>query len=106
MKKFLIIAFAICVLSLSACSSLTATDTASSSSSSNTAAPLAAVSTQSSCQVLQDRQSSLDRAYQITSIQYRKASIEKNWQEAGQAKKELMNLHQSIVETQNKLKTC
>ena len=103
MKKLLIIAFAICVLSLSACSSLTGTDTASSS---NAAAPIAAVSTQSSCQVLQDRQSSLDRAYQITSIQYRKAWIEKNSQEVGQAKKELMSLHQSIVETQNQLKAC
>ena len=106
MKKLLIIAFAFCVLSLSACSSLTATDNGSSSSSSNAAAPNAAVSMQSSCQVLQDRQSSLDRAYQITSVQYRKASIEKNWQEAAQAKKELTNLHQSIVETRNQLIAC
>jgi peptidoglycan hydrolase CwlO-like protein len=106
MKKLLIIAFAICVLSLSACSSLTGTDTSSSNSTSNAVAPIAAVSTQSSCQVLQDRQSSLNRAYQITSIQYRKARIEKNAQEAGQAKKELMSLHQSIVETQKQLKAC
>jgi hypothetical protein len=102
MKKLLIIAFAICVLSLSACSSLTGTD----SSTSNAAAPIAAVNTQSSCQVLQDRQSSLDRAYQLASVKYRKASVEKNAQEAAQAKKELTSLHQSIVQTQNQLKAC
>ena len=106
MKKLVIIAFAICVLSLSACSSLTGTSTPSSSTTTHAAAPNTTVSTQSSCQVLQDRQSLLNREYQTTSVQYSKARAEGNWQQAGEAEKTLMNLHQSLIETQNQLKAC
>jgi hypothetical protein len=106
MKKLLIIVFAICVLSLSACSSLTGTDTSSSNSTSNDAAPIATVSTQNSCQVLQDRQSFLNREYQKISVQYSKARADGNWQQVGEAEKTLMSLHQSIVQVQSQLKAC
>jgi hypothetical protein len=106
MKKLLIIAFAICVLSLSACGSLTGTDALSSSSTTHTAAPIATVSAQSACQVLQDRQSFLNRAYQTTSVQYSKARADGNWQQAGEAEKEFIHLHQSIAQLQSQLKAC
>ena len=106
MKKLLIIAFAICMLSLSACSSLTGTGTPSSSSTTHAAAPVVTVSTESSCQVLQDRQSLLNHEYQITSVQYSKAHATGNSQQAGEAEKELMSLHQSIAQVQSQLKAC
>jgi hypothetical protein len=61
---------------------------------------------QNACQVLQDRQSLLIKEYQTTRVQYTKAQAEENWQQAGEAEKALMSLHQSLVETQNQLKTC
>ncbi len=106
MKKLLIIVFAICVLSLSACSPLTGTESTSSSSTSSAVAIGATASSQSSCQVLHDRQSLLNREYQTTSVQYSKARADGNSQQAGEDEKALMSLHKSIVETRNQLKTC
>ena len=106
MKKLLIIACAIYVLFLSACSSLSGTSTPSSSSSSNVSAPIATVGTQSSCQILQNRQSFLNREYQKTSVQYSKARADGNWQQAGEAEKALMSLHQSLIQMQSQLKAC
>jgi hypothetical protein len=106
MKKLLIIAFAICVLSLSACSSLSGTDTSSSSPTTHTTAPIATVSTQSSCQVLHDRQSFFNRTYQAASVQYSIARADGNWQQVGEAEKTLMNLHQSMIQVQSQLKAC
>jgi hypothetical protein len=106
MKKLLIIAFAICVLSLSACGSLTGNDALSSSSTTHATAPIATASTKSSCQVLQDRKSFLFRAYQSASVQYSIAREDGNWQHAGEAEKTLMNLHQSMVQVQSQLKAC
>ena len=106
MKKLLIVAIAICVLSLSACSSLIGTSVPSNSSATHAEAPIATVSTQSSCQVLHDRQALLNREYQTTSVQYAKAQAGRNWQQAGEAEKTLMSLYQSLVETQTQLKAC
>jgi hypothetical protein len=106
MKKLVIIAFVICVLSLSACSSLTGTSTSSNSSTTTAAAPIVAVNPQSSCQVLRDRQALLNREYQTTSVQYNKARANGNWQQAGEAEKALMRLHQSLVQMQTQLKAC
>jgi hypothetical protein len=106
MKKLVMITFAICVLSLSACSSLTGTDTPSSSSTTHAAAPIITVSTQSSCQVLRDHQSLLNQEYQTTRVQYSKARADGNWQQAGEAEKTLIRLHQSLVQMQSQLKAC
>jgi hypothetical protein len=106
MKKLLVVAFAICVLSLSACSSLTGTSTPSNSSSTHAAAPIITVSTQSSCQILHDRQTQLSKEYQTASAQYTRAQAGGNWQQAGEAEKTLMRLHQSITQMQTQLKAC
>lgn len=103
MKKGVVIAFAMCVLSLSACSQLSGISTPLSSSTTHAAAPIAKVSTHSSCQVLQDRQAFLNRAYQTTSVQYSKARVDGNWQQVGEVEKTLMSLHHSIVQTQTQL---
>jgi hypothetical protein len=87
MKNLVIIAFAICILSLSACSQLSGTSTPLSSSTTHAAAPIATVSTHSSCQVFQDHQSFLNRAYQTTSVQYSKARADGNWQQPGEAER-------------------
>jgi hypothetical protein len=106
MKKLVIIAFAICVLSLSACSSLAGTSTPLSSSTTHASAPIATVSTQSSCQVLHERQSFLNQEYRTTSVQYSQARAEGNWQQAGETEKALIRLHQSLVKVQTQLKAC
>jgi len=106
MKKLLIVAFAICVLSLSACSSLSGTSTPSNSSAPHTVAPSVTVNAHSSCLVLHDRQALLNQEYQITSVQFNKAQAGRNWQQAGEAEKTLMSLHQSLVQIQSQLKAC
>jgi hypothetical protein len=106
MKKLLIVAFAICVLSLAACSSLIGTSTPSNSSTTHAAAPIITVSTQRSCQVLQNRQVQLNQEYQTASSQHTRAQAGGNWQQAGEAEKTLMRLHQSIAQIQTQLKGC
>ena len=106
MKKLLVVAFAICVLSLSACSSLIGTSSPSNSSTTHAAAPIITVSTRSSCQVLHDNQALLAKEYQTVSAQYTRAQAGGNWQQAGEAEKTLIRLHQSIAQMQTRLKAC
>ena len=63
MKKHLLIAFAICVLFLSACGSLVEKSTPSTSPATHSAAPIATASAQSVCQVMHDRQAQLIQEY-------------------------------------------
>jgi hypothetical protein len=106
MKKQLIIAFAICVLFLSACGSLVETSTSLTSPATHTTAPIVTASTQSVCQVLNYRQAQLGQEYQTASAQYTSAQAGGNWQQAGAAEKTLMRLHQSIAQMQTQLKVC
>jgi protein involved in sex pheromone biosynthesis len=105
MKKHLIIAFAICVLFLSACGSVLGTSTSSSSSASH-AAPVASASAQSVCQVLHDQQAQLNKEFQTTGTQLDAAQAQGNWQQVGEAEKSLIRLHQSIAQVQAQLKAC
>jgi protein involved in sex pheromone biosynthesis len=106
MKKQLIIVFAICVLFLSACSSLVGTSTPASSSASHAAAPVATASVQTACQVLHDRQAQLNQEYQAASAQLAAAQAQGNLLQAGEAEKTLIRLHQSLVQVQAQLKAC
>jgi hypothetical protein len=106
MKKHLLIAFAICVLLLSACGSLVGTSTPSSNPASHSTAPIATASTQSVCQVLHDRQAQLSQEYHAASVQLASAQAGGNLQQAGQAEQRLIRLHQSIVQVQAQLKAC
>jgi hypothetical protein len=106
MKNQLIIAFAICVLFLSACSSLVGTSTPSSSPATHSTAPIVTASAQSACQVLHDRQAQLSQEYHAASIQLASAQAHGNSQQTGEAEKMLLRLHQSIVQVQALLKAC
>jgi hypothetical protein len=106
MKKHLIIAFAICVLFLSACGSLVETSTSSSNSATHSTVPIATASAQSVCQVLHDRQAQLNQEYHAASVQLATAQDGRNLQQTGAAEKTLMRLHQSIVQVQAQLKAC
>jgi hypothetical protein len=106
MKKHLLIAFAICVLFLSACGSLVEKSTPSTSSASHSTAPIATASVQSVCQVLHDRQAQLNQEYHAASAQLVAAQAGGNWQQTGEAEKTLMRLHQSIAQVQAQQKTC
>jgi len=105
MKKQLIIAFAICVLFLSACGSLVGTSPPASSSASHTAAPVTTVSVQTVCQNLHDQQAQLNQEYQAASAQLAAAQGQENLQEAV-AEKTLMRLSQSMAQMQAQLKAC
>jgi hypothetical protein len=106
MKKHLIIVFAICVLFLSACGSLVGTSTPSTSPATRSTAPIATASTQSSCQVLHDKQAQLSQEYHAASIQLASAQAEGNSQQVGEIEKLLLRLHQSIVQVRAQAKTC
>jgi protein involved in sex pheromone biosynthesis len=106
MKKHLLIAFAICVLFLSACGSLEGTSTSSTSPATHSAAPVATTSTQSVCQVLHDRQAQLNREYHTASVQLATAQNHGNSQQIGETEKMLLRLHQSIVQVQTQTKAC
>lgn len=106
MKKQLIIAFAICVLFLSACSSALGTSTPASSSASHGASPVATASAQTVCQVLHARQAQLNQEYQAASAQLAAAQAQGNLLQAGEAVKTLIRLHQSLVQVQAQLKAC
>jgi len=100
MKKLLIVAFAMCVLSLSACSSLVESSTPSSSSAPHSTTPIATASTLNNCQVLHDRQSQLSQEYHTASIQLASAQAHGNSKQAGEGEKMLLRLHQSIAQVQ------
>jgi hypothetical protein len=106
MKKHLLIAFAICVLFLSACGSFLGTSTPSSNVAAHTAAPITTASTQSVCQVLHDRQTQLSQEYNAASTQLASAQAGGNLQQAGEAEQRLIRLHQSIALLQVQLKAC
>src|SRR5689334_16897592 len=105
MKKRLLIAFAICVLFLSACGSFLGTSTPSTSPASHST-PMATASTQSVCQVSHDRQAQLSQEYHAASAQLTAAQAGRNTQQVGAAEKTLIRLHQSIVQVQTQLKAC
>ncbi len=106
MKKGLILAFAICVLFLSACGSLVATSTPATNSAAHAAAPVATASAQTVCQVLHDRQAQLSHAYHAASVQLTAAQAQGNLLQVGDAEKMLMRLHQSLTQVQAQLKAC
>jgi protein involved in sex pheromone biosynthesis len=106
MKKQLIIAFAICVLFLSACGSFLGTSTPSSNVAAHTVVPIATASTQSVCQVLHDRQAQLNQEYHAASVQLASAQAGRNLQQVGEVEKTLIRLHQSIAQVQVQLKAC
>src|SRR5215471_12465503 len=106
MKKSLILAFASCILFLSACGSLVGTSTPASSSAAQPAAPLATTSAQTPCQILHDRQAQLNQQYQAARAQLSAAQAHGNRQQAGEAEKTLMRLHQFIAQVQAQLRTC
>ncbi len=106
MKKHLLIAFAICVLFLSACGSLVGTSTLSASPATHSSAPIATASALSVCQVLHDRQAQLNREYYAASVQLASAQAGGNLQQVGAAEKLLIRLHQSIVQVHTQLKAC
>ncbi len=104
MKKQLIIAFAICVLFLSACGSVVGTSTLSKNTASHGTAPVATASTQTVCHVLQERQAQLSQVYRAANAQL--AAAHDNLQQAEAAEKTLIRLHQSIAQVQAQLKAC
>ena len=106
MKKHLLIAFAICVLFLSACGSLVETSTPSSSSATHSTAPIATASAQSVCQILHHRQTQLNQEYHAASIQLVSVQTGGNLQQAGETEKTLIRLHQSRDLVQMQLKVC
>jgi hypothetical protein len=106
MKKHLLIAFAICVLFLSACGSLEGTSTPSSNVAAHTVAPVATASTQSVCQVLHNRQTQLNQEYHSASAQLTAAQAGGNLQQVGETEHLLIRLHQSIAQVQAQLKAC
>ena len=106
MKKHLIIAFAICVLFLSACGSLVETSTPSTSPATHATAPIATASTQSVCQVLHNRQAHLNQEYHAANAQLATAQAGRNMQQAGEAQQRLIRLRKSIVQVQTQLKAC
>ena len=106
MKKHLLIAFAICVLFLSACGSLVGTSTPSTSPATHSTAPTATAHTLSVCQVLHNRQAQLNQEYRTASLQFTTTQAEGNLQQVGAAEKLLIRLHQSIAQVQAQLKAC
>jgi protein involved in sex pheromone biosynthesis len=106
MKKQLIIAFALCVLFLSACGSALGTSTPASSSASHAAATVATASAQTVCQVQHARQAQLNQEYQAASAQLAAAQVQDNQQQVGEAEHWLIRLHQAITQMQVQLKAC
>ena len=105
MKKHLLIAFAICVLLLSACGSVLGTSTTSSNSVSHST-PITTASAQSVCKVLHDRQAHLNQEYHAANAQLATAQAGRNMQQAGEAQQRLIRLRKSILQVQTQLKAC
>lgn len=101
MKKGLILAFAICVLFLSACSSLVGT-----SAPSRNAAAHGTVSTQSACAALEESRVQLNQEYHAASAQLVAARARRNLQQLGAAETRLIRLHQGIAWVQAQLNAC
>lgn len=101
MKKGLILAFALCVLFLSACSSLVGT----SAPFTNAPAHVTA-STQSACSTLEGSQAKLDQQYQAASAQLAAARARGNLQQGEAAEAGLTKLRQGIAWVQALRNTC
>jgi uncharacterized protein YlxW (UPF0749 family) len=99
MKKRLIIALAICVLILSACSVVQGTTPATSSSVSQQAANM-----QSACSALQEQQAQLQRAIDAASAQL--SSAHGDLHTAEKARSALIKLHEPSILIQAKLRAC
>lgn len=99
MKKYLIIAFAIFVLFLSACGSPVETSTSATGS-------ITTISPQSVCQGLRDQQAQLSQQYQVASAQPSRAQARGNLQQGREAEKRLIRLRQSLTQVQAQLKLC
>ncbi len=106
MKKYLIIAFAICVLLLSACGSRVETSTAATHATAHATGSITTGSTQSVCQGLHDRQTQLSQQYQAASVQLSAAQARGNLQQVREAEKRPIRLRQSIAQVQAQLKLC
>jgi uncharacterized lipoprotein YajG len=106
MKKHLIIAFAICVLLLSACGSRVETSTVATHATTHATGSITTASTQSVCQGLHDRQAQLSQQYQAASVQLSAAQARGNLQQGREAEKRLIRLRQSIAQVQAQLKLC
>src|SRR5437763_15274721 len=106
MKKHLIIAFAICVLFLSACGSLVETSTPSTSPATHDTAPIATASTQSVCQVLHNRQAHLNQEHHAANAQLATALAGRNMQQAGKAEERLIRLLRPIAQDEPPLKAA
>ena len=101
MKKRLIIAVAICVLFLSACSSLVGT-----SAPPSNAAAHATASVQSACSALEASQVQLNQEYDAASAQLAAARARRNPQQVGAAETTLISQHQGIAWVHAQLKAC
>jgi exo-beta-1,3-glucanase (GH17 family) len=106
MKNQLIIAFAICVLFLSACGSLVGTNAPSSNSPAHSAAPSATASTQSACSALEESQAQLNQEYHAAGAQLAAAQARGNLQQAAEAETRLIRLHQGVAWVHALLKAC
>ena len=106
MKKYLIIAFAICVLFLSACGSLVETSTPAMQATAPVIGPIATASPQSACQSLRDQQAQLSQQYQTASAQLSAAQAAGNQQQGREVEKRLTRLRQSLAQVQAQLRLC
>jgi peptidoglycan hydrolase CwlO-like protein len=99
MKKRLIIALALCVMILSACSAVQGTTPATSNSVSYTSA-----NTQADCSALNEQQAQLQKAIDTARVQL--SSAHGDLHKAEQARNELTRLHEPSVLLQAKLRAC
>ena len=106
MKKHLIIAFAICVLFLSACGSRVETSTPATHAIAHAIGSITTVSTLSACQGLHDQQAQLRQQYQAASVQFSATQAHGSLQQVREAENRLVSLRQSIVQVQAQLKLC
>jgi peptidoglycan hydrolase CwlO-like protein len=98
-KKWLVIALALCVMILSACSAVQGTTPATSSSVS-----LASANTQADCSALQEQQAKLQKAIDKARVQL--SSAHGDLHKAEQARNELVRLHEHCLLLQAKLRAC
>jgi len=99
LKKRLIIALAICVMILSACSAVQGTAPATSSSVSHES-----VNKQADCSSLHEQQAQLQKVIDAASMQL--SSAHGDLQKAGQARNTLTRLHEPSLLIQAKLSAC
>ena len=99
MKKRLIIALAICVMILSACSAVQGTTPSTSNSVS-----LASANTQANCSALQKQQDQLEKAIDAARVQL--SSAHGDLHKAETARNELVKLHEPALLVQAKLQAC